>query len=159
MSQSKDILEHIEEYIGGLSVPNFRINGDAEDFVFPEINDMISDEELSIYISKTGGYQAYLDTQLAVIEAKKQVIEATYEAAIGEAMYRVSEDYVKKPTKELLRAEALAKDERLERTRAYIVELEGIARRISGLRDGFKTAFLAASRIVTIRSQNNRESY
>lgn len=158
---SAEILNKVEEYMNSLHVPGFALPGGGsavEDIVIPEINDNISNEELATILSKVGAYQAYLDAQLANIEAKKHVVESTFEAALGDAMYRLAVTSDKRITKEILRAQALASDERLEKTRNYVVELEGIARRIIGLRDSFKTVFLMCSRIVTIRSQG-RELY
>jgi hypothetical protein len=70
-------------------------------------------------------------------------------------MFRISVGYPKKPTKELLRAEAIEVTSGLAELRIDFLELDTLYKRVMGVRDSYKSAYEAVSRLVSLRAAMN----
>ena len=84
------VLGKAEEYLADLVVPRFTMNLDAEpslDFA----NLMDADRRaLEEFLSVYGGYKAYLECQVADVEAKKTALESYFDEGYAKASYRVN---------------------------------------------------------------------
>ena len=155
---SEEILATAERYLRDVSVPNLNIEiAERQDIQLGDLN-KATNEQLEEYLSVFGGYRAYLESQLSVIEARKGVLEAGFEEGLNKAFYYLSQKYAdhagRKPTKEAMRGEAIAENPQLRKARQDLIEVGAIYTRVKGLRDAYLSAFTVVSRIVSLRSSS-----
>jgi|TARA_R110000744_G_scaffold84862_8_gene166050 hypothetical protein len=157
MSWKTQIEGNVDRFMDEMNVPIIGLDDESksrEPLVFPKL-DALTDQELSEYITKFGGYKAYLEGQLAYIDSRRSLTEELFDEALGKAMFRISVGYPKKPTKELLRAEAIEVTSGLAELRIDFLELDTLYKRVMGVRDSYKSAYEAVSRLVSLRAAMN----
>ena len=109
------------------------------------------EEVLKLY----GGYKAYLESQLADCDAKRSALEAAFDEGLATAMYKLNserETTSRKPTKDEVRGEALAKYSQLRELRREVIEQDSFHKKLSGLLNTYKAAYDAVSRVVALRT-------
>ena len=146
------MLQEVDDYLDmTINIPELRINSDNRDILSMDELSHTPNLELERYLEVYGSYKSYLETQLAIVEAKKGIIKSNFEESLAKELYRLSTGYDKRPTKEFLRGEALTKNQDLSDLRDELTKIEALCHRISGLKDSYATAFFTVSRIITLR--------
>ena len=141
----------ISKYMKNLGVPELALGIALEEsFKLPEL-DKASDEELEKYLSIFGSIRAYLEAQVAYHDSERSMLNSTFEESMNRTMYELASGYEKKPTKEILRGEAIQTSPQLKKLRQELIEKDALHKRVAGFRDAYKAAYEATSRIVTLR--------
>lgn len=150
------VLGKAEEYLADLVVPRFTMNLDAEpslDFA----NLMDADRRaLEEFLSVYGGYKAYLECQVADVEAKKTALESYFDEGYAKASYRVNsgreDEGKKKLTREEVRGAVLEEFPELWELKQSVIEQEVLHTKVKGLLTAYTSAFNAVSRVVALRT-------
>ncbi len=150
------VLGKAEEYLADLVVPRFTMNLDAEpslDFA----NLMDADRRaLEEFLSVYGGYKAYLECQVADVEAKKTALESYFDEGYAKASYRVNsgreDEGKKKLTREEVRGAVLEEFPELWELKQSVIEQEVLYTKVKGLLTAYTSAFNAVSRVVALRT-------
>ena len=151
------VVEGIDDKVKKMNVPNFIQPSDSkETFDLASIFDC-SNEDLQKMLSIYGGYKAYLETQLSHIEARRSILEASFEEGLAKMFYILSQENGGRKTKEILRGESLTKSPLLKKTKQDLIEVEGLFIRVKGIRDAYRVAFETVSRVVTLRTNAKGE--
>ncbi len=145
-----------DEYLADLVVPRFKMDLEADptlDFA----NLMDADRKaLEEFLSVYGGYKAYLECQLADVEAKKTALESYFDEGYAKAGFRVNNDREeegkKKLTREEVRGAVLDGFEELWELRQAVIDQEAIYIKVKGLLTAYTSAFNAVSRVVALRT-------
>ena len=148
-------LAQIDVLIDELGVPKF--NFDLESVPILEFSDLMNSDnsEIEKFLVLYGGYKAYLESQLADCDAKRSALEAAFDEGLATAMYKLNserETTSRKPTKDEVRAEALAKYSQLRELRREVIEQDSFHKKLSGLLNTYKAAYDAVSRVVALRT-------
>ena len=150
------VLSKADEYLTDMLVPTFKMDLESK----PELefaNLMDADRRaLEEFLSVYGGYKAYLECQIADVEAKKTALESYFEEGYAKASYRVNtdreEEGKKKLTREEVRGAVLDSYEELWALRQEVIEQEAIYAKVKGLLTAYTSAFNAVSRVVALRT-------
>ena len=150
------VLGKAEEYLADLVVPRFTMNLDAEpslDFA----NLMVADRPaLEEFLTVYGGYNAYLECQVADVEAKKTALESYFDEGYAKASYRVNsgreDEGKKKLTREEVRGAVLEEFPELWELKQSVIEQEVLYTKVKGLLTAYTSAFNAVSRVVALRT-------
>ena len=150
------VLGKAEEYLADLVVPRFTMNLDADpslDFA----NLMDADRRaLEEFLSVYGGYKAYLECQVADVEAKKTALESYFDEGYAKASYRVNsgreDEGKKKLTREEVRGAVLEEFPELWELKQSVIEQEVLHTKVKGLLTAYTSAFNAVSRVVALRT-------
>ena len=150
------VLGKAEEYLADLVVQRFTMNLDAEpslDFA----NLMDADRRaLEEFLSVYGGYKAYLECQVADVEAKKTALESYFDEGYAKASYRVNsgreDEGKKKLTREEVRGAVLEEFPELWELKQSVIEQEVLYTKVKGLLTAYTSAFNAVSRVVALRT-------
>ena len=150
------VLGKAEEYLADLVVPRFTMNLDAEpslDFA----NLMDADRRaLEEFLSVYGGYKAYLECQVADVEAKKTALESYFDEGYAKASYSVNsgreDEGKKKLTREEVRGAVLEEFPELWELKQSVIEQEVLHTKVKGLLTAYTSAFNAVSRVVALRT-------
>jgi len=148
-----DIMNKVENAMDELGIPEIVMKLPKKQI---EVVDWsaCSDQDLQEHLTQYGGWKAYLDAQMSYLEAKKLVLERGFEEGMFRAMASLSAKIDgRKPAKDILHGEAIAKFPRLRDTKIELVEAEALYVRLSGVRNAFKSAYDSVSRVVALRSQ------
>ena len=148
-------LAQIDVLIDELGVPKF--NFDLESVPILEFSDLMNSDnsEIEKFLVLYGGYKAYLESQLADCDAKRSALEAAFDEGLATAMYKLNserETTSRKPTKDEVRGEALAKYSQLRELRREVIEQDSFHKKHSGLLNTYKAAYDAVSRVVALRT-------
>lgn len=155
----ESVIQQADEFVRKLSVPFIIVNSDS-DMSLKEVDGTqlykCTNDQLQEYLSLFGGYRAYLDAELAKVEARRKVLEMMFDEGLSKTLYELTMQYRqedgRKPTKEALRGESLSKNNVLKRTRQEMIQSEALVIRIVGLRDSIKCLYDTVSRLVTLRA-------
>ncbi len=155
------VLSDTEKYIKKMGVPNLHFTqDDLEDIDLGEIEQATNDQ-LEEYLAVFGGYRSYLESQLSMVEARRNTIEIGLEEGINRAVYTTGRGYKergeKTPLKEALKGECFAESSLLRQTRADLIEIEAVCIRIRGMREAYKAAFETTSRIASLRMSSREQ--
>jgi len=143
--------KRIESHMKNLGVPELALDiSTGKEFKLPEL-DLAKDEELEKYLSTFGQIRAYLEAQVSYHNSKCSILESVFEESMNKALFELSSKYTKKPTKEIMRGEAVQSNPHLKKLRQELIEEDALYRRVIGLRDAYKAAYDAVSRIVALR--------
>jgi hypothetical protein len=145
-----------DAFLADLIVPTFKMNLDQEPSLdFSNLMDA-DRKALEEFLSVYGGYKAYLECQVADVEAKKTALESYFDEGYSKAIYRVNDEREgegrKKLTKEEVRGAVLDRYEELWELRQTLIEYETIHTKVKGLLIAYTSAFNAVSRVVALRT-------
>jgi len=146
------------KYVDSLMVPTLEVNLDEREHL--EFSDLMNatNKELEEFLVVYGGYKAYLESQMADAQAKKNALNAAFDEGYATAVSRVADEREetgkKKFTREEIRGVVMDKYESLRELRREIIEQEAIETRVAGLLNTYTTAYNTVSRVVTIRMDN-----
>lgn len=152
----EDILQKVDIYIQEMNVPEIVMHNDRKpDIQFGDLN-ICTDKQLVEYLSIYGGYKAYLEAQLAYVESKRGVLTSGFEEGLAKMMWSLERGYEKegkkKPNKESLHGEAVATNPTLRKIRQDLIETEALWTRVLGMRNSYRAAYEAVSRVVALRT-------
>jgi len=150
------ILDNADRFLEDLIVPKFRMNLEDE----PSLNfSSLMDADrraLEEFLAVYGGYKAYLECQIADVEAKKTALEAYFDDGYYKAAYRMNNDREekgqKKFTREEVRGAVLDTFSELWDVRQQVIEQEAVYIKVKGLLTSYTSAFNAVSRVVALRT-------
>ena len=151
-------LAQIDVLIDELGVPKF--NFDLESVPILEFSDLMnaSNRDLSEFLVAYGGYKAFLESQIADAQAKKNALTAAFDEGFATAVFRIADEREtagqKKLTRDEIRGAVMDKYEQLKELKREIIEQEAIETRINGLLYTYTTAYNTVSRVVTLRMEN-----
>ena len=145
-------------YVDSLMVPGLSVN--LEDREHLEFSDLMnaSNRDLSEFLVAYGGYKAFLESQIADAQAKKNALTAAFDEGFATAVFRIADEREtagqKKLTRDEIRGAVMDKYEQLKELKREIIEQEAIETRINGLLNTYTTAYNTVSRVVTLRMEN-----
>lgn len=103
-----------------------------------------------------GGYKAYLESQLADVDAAKSALKAAFDEGFATAVYKISEDREmegkKKFTRDEIRGAATSQYLELKELSRELIEQEAIYTKFNGLLSAYTSAYHTVSRIVALRT-------
>ena len=146
------------QYVDSLMVPGLSVN--LEDREHLEFSDLMnaSNRDLSEFLVAYGGYKAFLESQIADAQAKKNALTAAFDEGFATAVFRIADEREtagqKKLTRDEIRGAVMDKYEQLKELKREIIEKEAIETRINGLLNTYTTAYNTVSRVVTLRMEN-----
>ncbi len=146
------------QYVDSLMVPGLSVN--LEDREHLEFSDLMnaSNRDLSEFLVAYGGYKAFLESQIADAQAKKNALTAAFDEGYATAVFRIADEREtagqKKLTRDEIRGAVMDKYEQLKELKREIIEQEAIETRINGLLNTYTTAYNTVSRVVTLRMEN-----
>ena len=112
--------------------------------------------QLEEFLTMFGGYKAYLESQLAHIDANKSAIEAAFDEGYATAVYKIAStresEGQKKLTREEIRGAVLDTYSSLKELRREVIEQDTVYKKVAGLLNAYKAAYDAVSRIVALRT-------
>ena len=149
-------LDKADRYLEDLLVPRFQMNLEAE----PSLNfSSLMDADrraLEEFLAVYGGYKAYLECQIADVEARKTSLESYFDDGYYKAGDRMNnereEKGQKKFTREEVRGAVLDNFPELWDVRQQLIEQEAIYMKVKGLLTSYTSAFNAVSRVVALRT-------
>ena len=149
-------LDKADRFLEDLLVPKFQMNLEDE----PSLNfSSLMDADrraLEEFLAVYGGYKAYLECQIADVEARKTALEAYFDDGYYKAGYRMNNDREekgqKKFTREEVRGAVLDSFPELWEVRQQVIEQEAIYVKVKGLLTSYTSAFNAVSRVVALRT-------
>ena len=149
-------LQKADQYIEDIHIPSMKINlEEREELDFSNLMNADS-KQLEVFLSVYGGYKAYLECQVADVEAKKMALESYFDEGYSKAIYRVNDEREvegrKKLTKEEVRGAVLDRYTELWDLRQTLIEYETIYTKVKGLLIAYTSAFNAVSRVVALRT-------
>ena len=105
-----------------------------------------------------GGYKAYLESQVADAQAKKNALNAAFDEGFATAVFRIADERekegLKKLTRDEVRGAVMDTYDSLKELKRDIIEQEAIETRIIGILNTYTTAYNTVSRVVTLRMEN-----
>ena len=146
------------QYVDSLMVPGLSVN--LEDREHLEFSDLMNacNRDLSEFLVAYGGYKAFLESQIADAQAKKNALTAAFDEGFATAVFRIADEREtagqKKLTRDEIRGAVMDKYEQLKELKREIIEQEAIETRINGLLNTYTTAYNTVSRVVTLRMEN-----
>ena len=146
------------QYVDSLMVLGLSVN--LEDREHLEFSDLMnaSNRDLSEFLVAYGGYKAFLESQIADAQAKKNALTAAFDEGFATAVFRIADEREtagqKKLTRDEIRGAVMDKYEQLKELKREIIEQEAIETRINGLLNTYTTAYNTVSRVVTLRMEN-----
>ncbi|MBI2020125.1 hypothetical protein HYS94_01775 [Candidatus Daviesbacteria bacterium] len=140
-------------YVKDLNVPSIDIKIKEKPPVDLSQLHNSTNDQLAEYLAFFGGYRAYLETQLSYVEAKKGILESSFEEGLSKMFYTLGDKYKdsKKPLKEAMHGESMQMNPSLKKIKQTLIETEAIYNRIRGLRDSYKVAWDTVSRVIALR--------
>tara|TARA_R100000988_G_C3992534_1_gene163642 strand:- start:377 stop:874 length:498 start_codon:yes stop_codon:yes gene_type:complete len=152
-------LGRVNKRVETLGIPIFDPKlPETEELVFSELANA-TDKELEKYLTIYGGYNAFLQTKIADIEAILGALEASFSEGYSKAAYTISKEHEKKgnkrPTNDLIRGEVLDSYDSLAQLKKDIIEQTAELRRLRGLLETYKEAYGTVSRVVTLRTKRD----
>jgi len=112
--------------------------------------------QLEEFLTMFGGYKAYLESQLAHIDANKSAIEAAFDEGYATAVYNIASaretEGQKKLTRDEIRGAVFNMYSSLKELRREVIDQETIYKKVAGLLNAYKAAYDAVSRIVALRT-------
>ena len=152
-------LGRVAKRVDALGIPIFDPHlPETEELVFSELANA-TDKELEKYLTIYGGYNAFLQTKIADIEAVLGALEASFSEGYSKAAYTVCKEHEQKgnklPTNDLIRGEVLDSFDALAQLKKDIIEQTAEIRRLRGLLETYKEAYGTVSRVVTLRTKRD----
>ena len=149
-------LGRVSKRIDSLGIPIFDPKlPEYEGLDFADLS-KASDKDLEKFLTMYGGYNAFLQTKVADIEATVGALEASFNEGYGKASFRLSQEHEKegrkKATKDELKGEIMEKYDALVQLRRDIIEQAAELKRLRGLLETYKEAYGTVSRVVTVRT-------
>ena len=149
-------LGNVARRVDGLGIPVFNPDlPEYEDLNFSDLANS-SDKDLERFLTMYGGYNAFLQTKVADIEATVGALEASFSEGYSKASFLLSMEHEKagrkKATKDELKGEIMERYDALIQLRRDIIEQTAELKRLRGLLDTYKEAYGTVSRVVTIRT-------
>ena len=149
-------LGNVAKRIDALGIPIFDPKlPEYEGLEFAELS-KASDKDLERFLTMYGGYNAFLQTKVADIEATVGALEASFNEGYSRASYRLAAEHEKagrkKATKDELKGEIMEVYDALTQLRRDIIEQTAELKRLRGLLDTYKEAYGTVSRVITIRT-------
>lgn len=140
------VVDRVEEYTESLGIPEIKIHPSVnkDDFMPADLPNL-SGQELSNKLAEYSSYVSYLDAELGRIESQSIVISSQLSAKVDEVAL------LQKVSKAKAKA-LILQDPDWNKAEKKVIELESLARRINGIRDGFQTRYQACSRELSRRS-------
>lgn len=149
------------KYVESLMVPELRVSLEEREHL--EFSDLMNatNIELSEFLVVYGGYKAFLESQVADAQAKKNALNAAFDEGFATAVYRIAhereEEGKKKLTRDEIRGAVMDTYESLKELKRDIIEQEAVETRIIGVMNTYTTAYNTVSRVVTLRLDNSRD--
>ena len=149
------------KYIDSLMVPTLDVS--LEDREHLEFSDLMNatNKDLSEFLVVYGGYKAFLESQIADAQAKKNALNAAFDEGYATAVFRIADEREtagqKKLTRDEIRGAVMDRYEQLRELKREIIEQEVIDTRIGGLLNTYTTAYNTVSRVVTLRMEPRNE--
>ena len=113
-------------------------------------------KQLEEFLTMFGGYKAYLESQIAHIDANKSAIEAAFDEGYATAVYNIAStretEGQKKLTRDEIRGAVFNTYSSLKELRREVIEQETIYKKVAGLLNAYKAAYDAVSRVVALRT-------
>lgn len=154
---TEKILQSVDRYVKNLHITEFKEPVVKDDFDLSTLVNCTNDD-LERLLLIFGGYRAYLDVQIAYVEARKAFFESSFEDENAKVQHNLLLDAGKqKKTKDYLRGESLIRSPQLGEIKHKLNNLNSLYIRLSGLRNSYKSAYDAVSRVVALRL-SSRES-
>lgn len=122
----------------GIPVPDHHVLDEAA---------QASATQLTPLLQRYGGYVAFLETQVGLLEGRMGALEQAYKAAI--AVH--SADIGEKMSEKAKESQILAHNATLKQTRRLQIETEMLYKTAKGMCEGYQRAYEAVSRIVSVR--------
>tara|TARA_X000001382_G_C3054336_1_gene142157 strand:- start:20 stop:520 length:501 start_codon:yes stop_codon:yes gene_type:complete len=149
-------LGRVSKRIDSLGIPIFDPKlPEYEGLEFADLS-KASDKDLEKFLTMYGGYNAFLQTKVADIEAVVGAFEASFNEGYSRASYKLvakhEKEGRKKATKDELKGEIMVEYDALTQLRRDIIEQTAELKRLRGLLDTYKEAYGTVSRVVTIRT-------
>ncbi len=145
-------------HVESLMIPELNVNLDEREHL--EFSDLMnsSNKELSEFLVVYGGYKAYLESQVADAQAKKNALNAAFDEGFATAVFRIADERekegLKKLTRDEVRGAVMDTYDSLKELKRDIIEQEAIETRIIGILNTYTTAYNTVSRVVTLRMEN-----
>ncbi len=144
-----------------LGIPIFSPDlAERENLNFSEL-DKYSDKELEGFLTMYGGYEAFLETKVATIEATLGALEASFNEGYSASLYKLGQKYEaekkKKPTKDEIRGEIMTENKQLKQVKRDVIEQEAELRIVKGLLETYRKAYGTVSRVVTLRTKGAQD--
>ena len=139
-----------------LMVPTFQ--ADLSEHPLLEFSNLMNADprKLEEFLVLYGGYKAYLESQLADVDAAKSAVKAAFEEGFATAVYKISEDREaegkKKFTRDEIRGAATSLYPQLRELSREIIEHEALHIKLNGLLNAYSSAYHTVSRIVSLRT-------
>lgn len=163
---SHDIVQFLKKYTPERA--NAKINSIIKKFEVPEVKrpeyqeielpnlSIASHQELENLLSYFGSWRSYLEARLGEVEAERTVLESTLAPSINKALARLHIDErwerEKKPSKDILVGIVLNENPQIRKVQLALIEAEGAAMKVRGMRDQFRTYYETISRVVALRT-------
>ena len=150
-------LGNVAKRIDSLGIPIFDpALPEYEDLIFSDLSNA-SDKDLERFLTMYGGYNAFLQTKVADIEATVGALEASFSEGYSKASFRLSSEHEKagkkKATKDELRGEIMERYDALVQLRRDIIEQTAELKRLRGLLETYDKAYGTVSRVITVRTK------
>ena len=154
-------LGRARQKVDSLGIPIFSPDlAERENLNFSEL-DKYSDKELEGFLTMYGGYEAFLETKVATLEATLGALEASFNEGYSTSLYQLSKHYEKenkkKPIKDEIRGEIMSKNKQLAQVKKDIIEQEAELRIVKGLLETYRKAYGTVSRVVTLRTKGAQD--
>lgn len=148
-------LGRAQKKLNDLDLPKFQKPESPGDLEFPTLS-TCDNKQLEEFLTMIGAYKAYLEIEVADVEATIGAYEAAFNEGYNTAVYKVVNEYEeagkKKPTRDELRGEILSKYGSLKELKYDLIEQQASFDEFMGLLKAYTTAFTTISRVITIRT-------
>ena len=156
-------IESVEQEVIEMQVPALEIDIDTIERPSLKLEDLnkCTNLELEEYLAMFGAYRAYLEAQLSLVEARRGILESSFEEGLNKMYYTLEQKYRsangRKPVKESLRGEALASNPNLGNLRKELIQTDALYIRTLGLRNAYKIMWDTVSRVIALRTSAGRD--
>ena len=156
-------IESVEQEVIEMQVPALEIDIDTIERPSLKLEDLnkCTNLELEEYLAMFGAYRAYLEAQLSLLEARRGILESSFEEGLNKMYYTLEQKYRsangRKPVKESLRGEALASNPNLGNLRKELIQTDALYIRTLGLRNAYKIMWDTVSRVIALRTSAGRD--
>ena len=156
-------IESVEQEVIEMQVPALEIDIDTIERPSLKLEDLnkSTNLELEEYLAMVGADRAYLEAQLSLVEARRGILESSFEEGLNKMYYTLEQKYRsangRKPVKESLRGEALASNPNLGNLRKELIQTDALYIRTLGLRNAYKIMWDTVSRVIALRTSAGRD--
>ena len=153
-------LGRAQKEVDALGLPSFQVDlSERPELNFSKLTNY-DNKELEDFLTMYGGYKGYLETKVSDIEATVGALDAAFTEGYNTALFKVAQEYdlqgKKKPTREELRGEIMAKFDALRDLRKDVIEQQALLKKSTGLLNTYTTAYNTVSRVVALRTYGHQ---